>query len=205
MLVENPHKDVSVYNFHYASPPEAVRVNYHLARPIGCNETGFAGQDNFTYRSQAWDFILGGGALFNNLDYSFTAGHERGDYQYPETQPGGGSAELRKQYKILADFIHSFDFIHMAPANDLIKGLHLANGFGRLLAQPGEAYALYASGAFELKVAIDVLPGRYRVEWVSPVTGNIEGTSMVDHPGGVLHLVVPKPQRDIALKIMRAL
>ncbi|MDD4680465.1 MAG: hypothetical protein PHP79_06220, partial [Clostridia bacterium] len=204
MLVENPNKNVSVYNFHYASPPEAIRVNYHLARPIGCNETGFAGQSDFAYRSQAWDFILGGGALFNNLDYSFTVGHENGDFQYPETQPGGGSNKLRKQYKILADFINSFDFIHMKPADDLIKGLRLSNGFGRLLAQPGKAYALYVSNATDLRDAIDILPDHYHVEWVSPITGDVEGSSIVDHSGGIMHLSVPKPQKDIALKIKAA-
>ena len=43
-------------------------------------------------RSEAWDFIIAGGGLYNNLDYSFTADHEDGTFQYPDTQPGGGNA-----------------------------------------------------------------------------------------------------------------
>ena len=37
-----------------------------------------------------------GGGLYNNLDYSFVAGHEDGTFVYPASQPGGGPA-LRRQ------------------------------------------------------------------------------------------------------------
>ena len=43
------------------------------------------------YRMEAWRFILAGGGLYNNLDYSFAPGYEKGNYNYPPTQPGGGS------------------------------------------------------------------------------------------------------------------
>src|SRR6516162_8421091 len=35
--VENPHPAVSIYNFHYASPPETVALNYGLNKLIGDN------------------------------------------------------------------------------------------------------------------------------------------------------------------------
>jgi hypothetical protein len=91
--IENPHPAVSLFNFHYASPPDAVRVNYGLNKPIAFDETGFAGTEDVTYRRQAWEFLLAGGAVFSHLDYSFTAdGHESGTFAYPKTQPGGGGA-----------------------------------------------------------------------------------------------------------------
>lgn len=62
---------VSILNFHYAYP-EAVRLNYGWDRVIGLDETGFADPDDATYRRQAWYFLLAGGGLYNNLDYSFT-------------------------------------------------------------------------------------------------------------------------------------
>ena len=83
--VPNPNPQVSVFNFHYSRPPRSVSMNADLARPIGCNETGFDGQADATYRVQAWEFILAGGALFNNLDYSFSPDHEDGTYKYPQT------------------------------------------------------------------------------------------------------------------------
>ncbi len=58
---------------------------------IGNNETGFKGTADTPYRIQAWDFLMAGGALYNNLDYSFTVGHERGDFQYPRNRPAAAA------------------------------------------------------------------------------------------------------------------
>lgn len=71
--IQKPHPSISVFNFHYANPPDAVAQNYGLNKVIGDNETGFEGSGTEHYRMEAWEFILAGGGLFNNLDYSFTA------------------------------------------------------------------------------------------------------------------------------------
>ncbi len=89
---------------------------------IGDNETGFAGTGDTHYRMEGWEFILAGGGLYNNLDYSFTVGHEDGTFTYPDSQPGGGSAALRRQLKVLKEFIHSFDFLRMKPDKTVIRG-----------------------------------------------------------------------------------
>src|SRR5437660_1561495 len=99
--IQNPHPAISVFNFHYASPPDTVAMNYGLNKVIGDNETGFKGTNDTHYRMEAWQFIMAGGGLFNNLDYSFTVGHEDGTFVYPKTQPGGGNPEFRKQMKAL--------------------------------------------------------------------------------------------------------
>ncbi len=39
--VEKPHVAVSIFNFHYATPPDAVAQNSGLNKVIGDNETGF--------------------------------------------------------------------------------------------------------------------------------------------------------------------
>jgi hypothetical protein len=61
--IQNPHPAVSVFNFHYASPPETVAMNYGLNKVIGENETGFKGTNDGHYRMEGWEFILAGGAL----------------------------------------------------------------------------------------------------------------------------------------------
>jgi hypothetical protein len=66
--VDRPHPAISIYNFHYASPPDAIATNDHLNKVIGDNETGFKGTNNLPYRVEAWAFILAGGGLYNNLD-----------------------------------------------------------------------------------------------------------------------------------------
>ncbi|HVY72295.1 MAG TPA: DUF6298 domain-containing protein, partial [Verrucomicrobiae bacterium] len=93
----NPHPAVSILNFHYGSPPRAVAENFGAGRVIGDNETGFRGTNDAPYRMEGWDFILAGGGLYNNLDYSFVAGHEDGTFVYPASQPGGGNPVFRRQ------------------------------------------------------------------------------------------------------------
>src|SRR5438046_1901583 len=41
--INAPDPLVSIFNFHYAAPPNAVAANYRLNKVIGDNETGFRG------------------------------------------------------------------------------------------------------------------------------------------------------------------
>jgi hypothetical protein len=142
-LIQDPHPAISVFNFHYATPPDAVGMNFHLNKVIGDNETGFRGNADEPYRKEAWDFILAGGALFNHLDYSFAAGYENGRYDYPPTQPGGGNTGFRQQMRVLADFMKSLDFIQMRPDNSVIVAGIPKGGTARALVKPDKAIAIY--------------------------------------------------------------
>lgn len=141
--IEKPDRAVSIFNFHYAAPPDAVAMNFPLNKAIGDNETGFRGTNDAPYRMEGWDFILAGGALYNNLDYSFTVGHEDGTFVYPANQPGGGNPVFRKQLRTLRDFIHGFDFVRMRPDNSVIKGGIPIGLAARALVEPAKAYAIY--------------------------------------------------------------
>ena len=122
--VDKPHPAVSIFNFHYCVPPDAVAMNYRLDKVIGENETGFRGKEDVLYRTEGWEFILAGGGLYNNLDYSFTSKNFDGtflDYK----SPGGGSPTLRKQLRILRNFMNGLDFIRMAPNDAVIRSVSL--------------------------------------------------------------------------------
>ena len=138
---------MSIFNFHYATPPDTVGMNYALNKVIGDDETGFRGISDAPYRTEAWDFIIAGGGLYNNLDYSFAAGQEDGTFVYPATQPGGGNRAFRRQMKILSDFINGFDFVRMSPDNSVIKGGVPAGGTARALVERGKAMAIYVRRA----------------------------------------------------------
>jgi hypothetical protein len=144
--VTKPHPAVSIFNFHYCVPPDVVEMNWELGKAIGENETGFRGKEDVLYRTEGWEFILAGGALYNNLDYSFTYKNAEGtflDYK----SPGGGSPALRKQLKVLKDFIHGFDFIRMAPDRAAVKSA--GEGLrARALSEPGKRYAVYLHAPF---------------------------------------------------------
>jgi len=96
-VVDPANPLVDLYNFHYSRPPASVSLNAKLNRAIGNNETGFDGPADATYRVQGWDFLMAGGALYNNLDYSFTVGQEDGSFAAPASTPGGGSATLEEE------------------------------------------------------------------------------------------------------------
>ena len=74
--IEKVDPNVDILNFHYVWP-EAVWLNYGWDRPVVFDESGFAGNSDTTYLRQAWQFMLAGGAGFNNLDYSFLCGKRK--------------------------------------------------------------------------------------------------------------------------------
>ena len=162
-----PHPGVSIFNFHYATPPDAVGENYALAKVIGDDETGFRGIRDQTYRTEGWDFVIAGGALYNNLDYSFAVGHEDGSFVYPDTQPGGGSAALRRQLRVLKDFIEGFDFVRMSPNMSAIKGGVPRSGTARALVEPNRAMAIY--------VRKESPTGPWSARWTGILTAPVSG------------------------------
>ena len=202
--IADPHADVSIYNFHYASPPDTVGMNYGLNKVIGDNETGFKGTNDLPYRIEAWEFIVAGGGLFNHLDYSFVPGHEDGSFAYPAKQPGGGGRGFRQQMRILRDFINGFEFVKMKPDNTVIQGRVPKGTWRGALAETGRAYAIYLRNGADNGVLEVALPaGGYRAEWVSPLSGKVVKTEDFEHAGGTRSLVTPEPVGEIALKITR--
>lgn len=214
--VENPHPAVSIFNFHYCVPPDTVAMNYPLNRVIGENETGFRGKEDILYRTEGWDFLLAGGALYNNLDYSFTPSHPDGtlrDY----ASPGGGSPELRDQLRILKQFLESFDFVRMKPDTSVIRRVS-ADLAASALVEEGRQYALYLHvplpqkpkqladhlrAGIEAELTLTVPAGRYRAAWLDILTGQTVHTEELEHSGGELRLKTPRFDNDIALALRR--
>lgn len=201
--IDRPHPAVSVFNFHYANPPTAVTLNYGLNKVIGDNETGFKGTGDDHYRMEAWEFILAGGGLFNNLDYSFTAGHEDGTFQYPPKQPGGGNAGFRGQMKRLKEFIHSFEFVKMKPTREAVREALPKDARCQILAETGHQYAAYFKGAPGFEFTLDLPAADYHIQWLDVVTGRQHTPPKLRHTGGAAHLQVPADLPECALKLVR--
>ena len=196
-----PVKDVipeaSGINFHYAWG-EAVTLNYGWNKVIGFDESGFAGSDDDTYRQQAWVFIMSGGGLFNNLDYSFAVGHEDG--KLSQKAPGGGSPLLRKQLFILRKFIESFDFIKFSPDKNVIALTPGAYSFA--LSNGKEQFAIYLTGIAKT-LNLNLPAGKYRVQWMNPVDGAIVDSKTIDAQAAVTAVVMPEYSIDIVVSIVR--
>jgi len=214
--VEKPHPGVSIFNFHYCTPPDTVDLNYGLNKVIGENETGFRGREDVLYRTEGWMFLLAGGALYNNLDYSFTPSHPAGTLlEY--TSPGGGSPALRSQLKILKDFVESFDFLRMRPEQKLIRHIEPKLSY-RVLAESGKAYAVYVhvplpnkpknlaelvAGQRQAKLTLELPQGDYTAEWLDPTSGQIAQRDTWSHAGGERVVESPRFAADLALRIVR--
>jgi len=198
--IVDPNPNVSIFNFHYASPPDTVALNFGLQKALADDETGFKGKGDFWYRREGWEFILAGGAIYSNLDYSFTVSHPDGSFTVT-TSPGGGGRELRKQLAVLKRFIEGFDFIRMKPANYLLRG---DRPRVRVLAQEGQAYAIYLTGDTQAKLQIELPAGPYQAEWVNTKTGAVDRSESFRHEGGTRVLSSPKYEEDIALRIRRS-
>jgi hypothetical protein len=201
--IEDPNPLVSLFNFHYANPPSAVAENFGLRKAIGFDESGFRGIHDEPYRTEAWEFILAGGAVYDNLDYSYTVGHEDGSFVVPEGQPGGGGRSLQNQLHVLKEFIEGFDFLRMKPDAETLEGGIPEGATARVLSEPGKAYAIYVKGGSRADLKLRLPEGRYEADWLNPRTGRVDKSERFEHPGGDRAVSSPDYSEDIALRVIR--
>ncbi len=197
--VLKPHPAVSLLNFHYATPPDAVAQNYALNLAIGANETGFKGTGDEHYRMEAWEFMLAGGALFNHLDYSFCVGHEDGSFIFKEPTPGGGGAALRKSLQFLRTFLEGFDLPKMKPAPNLItKG---APEHWRAIGDGAKRFAVFAKGAAPAEITFALPDGPWHTRWHDVTTGMLLLEETIEAKNGALILKLPGCCSEVALDL----
>ncbi len=215
--VENPYPAVSIFNFHYATPPDTVAMNYGLNKVIGDNETGFRGTNDSAYRMEGWDFMVAGGGLFNNLDYSFVAKHEDGTFVYPASQPGGGSSNLRRQYHLLAETLKRFDLVRMHPENETVNAELPAGTTIRTLANPGKEYLVYIRSGLggtkpdrktrfaegEIKLHVNLPSGRFAAEWLDPKSGAAVRRESLKVERASIDVLAPAFSEDVALVLRK--
>lgn len=194
----SPH--VSILNFHY-NWPESAEWNLHLNRVIGFDESGFAGESDLVYRRQAWAFMLSGGGLYNNLDYSFFVGKENGTGI--NEAPGGGSTAFRSQLKHLSEIIHSLNLAETSPANQLI---HTSPGLLNYSLQDGAGgYLIYLveAGQSNSYLTMKIEPGNYSIQLISPITGEKQELPAQEISVSDFTLNVSLPEGEQAIRIIK--
>jgi hypothetical protein len=184
-------------------------------KPIELNETGYyplhyRGDKIADSRVEAWEFMVGGGAGFNQLNGLFTV-----------ENPAGRSPDNERLFQALAGlraFLTGFDFVRMKPDRSFVKEGPAKGVYWRALAEPGRQYALYlhhsgerrtgsyevAPGDYRENLAVELPAGKYRVEWVEPATGTVLASSTVETAGEVRKMASPRFAVDLALRIQRA-
>lgn len=190
--VERPLNHVDLYCFHY-TVPQNIRMNYGLNKAIGMNETGIMEPPD--YPRQCWETVLGGLALYNMLDYTFTKGHEDGTYEPLPSNPGYTGMkgpELRAELKVVRDFVNSFDFLKMRPANELVLYNSGLNVRYQMLAEENRQYAIFTTDTqhsnheHDCCVAVKASDGRYCVEHWDARTGEVLQRVVKNAQRGVL-------------------
>lgn len=195
-LVKTPNPATAVFNFHYASPPAAVALNYALRKPLAFDETS-NGCSAVDRRREAWAFLLSGGAVYNNLDPSFTTGPE----------PPDACAEIRYQLGILQMFLRTLNLPYLQPDHDAVREWPLGASDAYALSEPGRSYAIYlksdGSKTRQSMLVLDLPAGKYQVEWLNPRTGDTDKGDPLNHQGGMARLLTPEYTEDVALKMTR--
>ncbi|MBE0655223.1 MAG: hypothetical protein IH594_15590, partial [Bacteroidales bacterium] len=199
--VTDPNPGTGVFNFHYANQSNAYLHNLDLLSILGCNETGFSQADS-QYRREAYVCMLSGGAYFNHLDYSFTVKDPTG-LNVPQGNPGGGGPLIRKQLKILKDFMESFDFLSMKPDHSIITEILPQGTQGYVLCEEGKQYAVFIRGGNKSILKLSVPPGAYDFFWLDTRTGAIIKSGSIISKNENVVLTSPDYSEDIALKIFK--
>jgi hypothetical protein len=192
---------------------KGLDLEYWHNKPIEQNETNYyplyKGDAVADSRVEAWEFMVGGGASFNQLNGLFTVEDPAGDT--PE------NAKLLSSLRNLKQFLESFDYVAMQPDRGFV-----ISGLGRQIhyrgmSQHGVQYALYmhhseggeggsysvCPGNYEETLVLDLPPGTYKAEWIDPASGSVIGTETFTQGRGTHNINTPHYSIDIALRIKR--
>lgn len=195
--IDDPHPMVSIFNFHYQRD---IGEYGNLEGVLSFDETGLQGTGDRPYRTDGWFFMLSGGGIYSNLDWSFTPRRETGRGGLPAGAPGGGGPSLRRSLGALKRFLERFDLPQLSPSPETVIGA-AAGASTRALADPGDAYAIYVEGGRPGPLLLDIAAGRYRVEWVDTRDGSVVKREQLEHAGSQMRLIPPSFTHDIALAI----
>ncbi len=188
---------VSMVNFHYALSG-AAQMNLDLGGVVGLDETGFMPHEDQLYINQAWRIILSGAGLYNNLDYSFTVGHETGDWTIPESNPGWGGPEFRRKLSILKETIAQVPFHQMDYSGQILESnIPGMKQYG--LQKPGESYLVFIE-SFEDGELVPLVPSNlYQVTFINVDTGEKGSNEVRLGNGEAIHS--PYPEEQVVLLI----
>jgi hypothetical protein len=184
---------------------------YWHNKPIEQNETNYyplySGDAVADSRVEAWEFMVGGGASFNQLNGSFTVEDPSGS--------NPDNAKVLSSLRNLKHFLESFDFISMQPDHGfLMSGLE-PDAHVRGMSQYGVQYALYihhgeggqggsytvTPGSYQETLVLNLPPGHYKAEWIEPASGSVLDSVLFDQVSGTHNLKSPTYAVDIALRI----
>ena len=218
---DDPDVEVIVTQYDWAAGDQmgglkGLDYEYGHNKVIELNETDYypawygEGNDKISAsRVEAWEFIVGGGGGFNQLNGIYTV-----------INPAGKTEDNKlicTSLSKLSEFMHSFDFIKMHPdKNFVIHGIPEGT-FYRCISEPGKQYAMYIHhsirkeeswyfinpGIFRENIVVSLPQGSYQAEWINPADGMVLATEKIQVNGDNYTLRTAQYKIDIALRVKR--
>ena len=197
-------KNISVFNHHYDRNAQSVKLNYDRTnRVMSFNETGLMPPVTPQYRIQGWKYIFSGGALYNNLDFTFQIGYEGGsggtDFTC-EWYNGCTDQNMKYQLAALLKFMNSISFIKMKPDYQAVA-LNYGDENIYPLVWQGHEYAIYFEGGSKAKIKLHVPPGKWQVKWIHPSDLKELSEETIEIQKGSLDLMCPNYEEDVLLHV----
>jgi hypothetical protein len=213
--------NVSILNVHYLPKLIDILAESGKRKALAIDETRWIAHPKFgsyantmkpvSGRLEAWEFFMGGGAVYSNLNFAYQPGKEIGDL--PE------SNEFKGYLRKLKEFIGAFDFVRMRPDTKVIADGLPESSFGRAISEPGKQYGIYIHHASygkgrnryepneesrKIDLTLDLPAGGYRLEWLRPADLKIlQSQTLPNHSGGRIALnTSPEYQVDVAMRIV---
>ncbi len=215
----NPNVSVIVTQYIWETPDKqlgglkALEKLYDRNKPIDLNETGYYplsswynGDKAADVRVEGWEFMVGGGSSFNNLNGVFSV-----------SDPSGKASENKPVLETMGNlkhFIDSFEFVKMRPDHNIVVSGLASGVHHHAMSEPGKQYALYhhhsklkpyvyqaIPGPYRERIVLGLSAGSYRSEWIDPLTGASLGMESFEHSGGQRAFATPEHAVDIALRI----
>ena len=212
--VINEHYPASVPDSTIAGAEALLRDHYARGRILALDET--ATTDVPQTRLEAWMFFLGGGGIYNGLDFAhfiYSVDDETGDTEF--------GRDTRRAVRNAGNYLESLHFLALRRDLTWITGGIPAGATLQAMANPGQQYAAYLhhgqSGNRSFQVVyhpidrsdhtaspiITLEQGTWRAVWTRPSDLAELQIEEFTHAGGEYTLAPVIYQEDVALRIDR--
>ena len=193
---------------------KGLDFKYRFNKPIEMNETYYYPLDykddkEDDSRVEAWEFIVGGGASFNQLNGLYTVKNPSGKTSADE--------KMWRALQSLQSFMAGLEYVKMKPDQKWIRSGASKAAYYRVLSEAGVQYALYVHhsgdrraggyqaipGRYQERLHVELPAGSYQVEWIDPANGHLLASEQMRQTAGECVLKSPAYRIDMALRIIK--
>jgi hypothetical protein len=196
----------------------ALANSYKFNKPIETNETvSVLSEPNYYERDTAdssrlemWEFMLGGGAGFNQLNAGFTVRNPSGADPVND--------DVFRGIRNLRSFLESMDYVKMTRDSKTVREMSVG---GRIsgICEAGRQYVIYIHhsftnfarwrethylpnyGQYEPVLTVILEPGAYALAFINPADLSVISERPIASGGGEMKIECPRYSLDLLIKI----